>query len=88
MSDINSITVALIRELMKFIVCNGSINKGIKRVYGSVTVVHLRHTLVRHIWTAWIFLYSSLGKQKLTRFESNNEIGLILVHKNKQTKQL
>jgi hypothetical protein len=44
---------------MEFMVCNGSINKGIKRVYGSVTVVHLRHTLVRRIWTAWIFLYSS-----------------------------
>ena len=52
MSDINSITVALIRELREFMVCNGSINKGIKGVYGSVTVVHLRHTLRRRIWTA------------------------------------
>ena len=45
--------------------CNGSINKGIKGVYGSVTVVHLRHILVRRIWTAWIFLYSSLLDTKL-----------------------
>ena len=59
MSDINGITVTLIRELNEFMVCNGSINKGIKGVYGFVTVVHLRHTLVRRIWTAWIFLYSS-----------------------------
>ena len=29
-----------------------------------------------------------LGKQKLTGFKSNNEMGLILVHKNKQTKKL
>jgi hypothetical protein len=64
MSDINSIMVALIRELKEFMVCNGSINKRIKRVYGSVTVVHLRHTLVRCIWTAWIFLYSSNGIHK------------------------
>jgi hypothetical protein len=59
MSDINGITVTLIRELKEFMVCNGSINKGIKGVYGFVTVVHLRYTLVRRIWTAWIFLYSS-----------------------------
>ena len=39
--------------------CNGSINKGIKRVYGCVMVVRLRYTLVRRIWTTWIFLYSS-----------------------------
>ena len=29
-----------------------------------------------------------LGKQKLTGFESNNEMGMILEHKNKQTKKL
>ena len=29
-----------------------------------------------------------LGKQKLTGFESYNEMGMILVHKNKQTKKL
>ena len=48
MSDIKGIMVTLIRE---FMVCNGSINKGIKGVYGCVTVVCLRHTLVRCIWT-------------------------------------
>ena len=26
-----------------------------------------------------------LGKQKLTGFKSNNEMGLLMVHKNKQT---
>jgi hypothetical protein len=57
MSNINSATVALIRELKEFMVCDGSINKGIKGVYGCVTVVCLRHILVRRIWTAWIFLY-------------------------------
>ena len=59
MSDINGITVALIKELKEFMVCNNSINKGIKGIYKCVTIIHPRHILVRRIWTAWIFLYSS-----------------------------
>ncbi len=59
MSDINGITVALIRELREFMVCNGSINKRIKGVYECVMVIHLWHTLVRRISTVWIFLYLS-----------------------------
>lgn len=38
---------------------NGSINNEIRGVYGCVTVVCLRHILIRCIWTTQIFLYPS-----------------------------